>query len=639
MTVLKRFTLLVAAFAVAIAGCSNDDNPAGGGSTDTTAPSITSVTAIDAGHIDVVFDENVQRATAEDVGNYLIVETSTPLSSFKGIATTPGDTLLVSGASLHGDNRTVSLSTDPMTGAPYDMSVTGVKDASGNSINTPVVKSFTGSTDPDITPPAVVSHSPASNATGIAVGTTILITFTEGVTYGSFIAGVTLSSTGGNVTYSADSNDNGVHVIMTPDAPLELNTTYTVTVSGVQDGAGNALAADVSWTFKTTNVVDTTPPTLVSTSPANGAVNVAVDAALSLTFSEAVDQNVLNASAYPQIDAVSFVWSNEGKTLTITPIDPLLDNQQYTITFLPGSFQDLAGNPNTTSTTIRFSTGAALATGSIAGTMSGDPASATAGDPTGARVFAIVGPLANLADLQIAGSTTVAGNNTYTLGNLSDTDYNVLSVKDSNGDGLINPELGDALGAYGVNFSLGDFDPDSVTVAGGSHVTGKDFRLFDFSAISGSISYSGAAAGGNHFVGVGLFNKVGFSPTNDPDYATEAFWPDGIAWSFWQLDFEFPDGQYYVGAFLDANDNFTYDPGSDPVGFYGGLPTPTTITVDSGSDTNDIVIPIVDAPPTTSSHRSVAWRKSTKQAAPAWIRAATSAIKKDAEKDRRAKQW
>ena len=635
MTALKRFALLVTVFAIAIAGCSSDDdNPAGGGSTDTTPPSITSVTAIDAGHIDVVFNENVQRATAEDVDNYIIVETTTPLSSFKEIATTPGDTLVLDSAALNSDNRTVSLSTSPMNAAPYDMSVVGVKDASGNSINTPVLESFTGSIDPDITPPEVVYRSPAPNATNVAVTAQVVITFTEQVDLGSFVGGVTLSSTGGDVPYTAESGGDS-HVTMIPDAPLELNTTYTVTVSGVQDGAGNALAADVSWTFKTTNVVDTTPPTLVSSSPANGAVNVAVDAALSLTFSEAIDQNVLNASAYPEIDAVSFVWSNEGKTLTVTPITPLIDNQQYTIVFLPGAFQDLAGNPNTTSTTIRFSTGAALATGSIAGTMSGDPASATAADPTGARVFAIVGPLANLADLMIAGSTTVAGNNTYTLGNLSDTDYKVLSVKDSNGDGFIDPELGDALGAYGVDFGIGDTDPDSVTIASGSHATGINFQLFDFSAISGSISYSGAHAAEGHFIGVGLFNVAGFDPLNDPDYVTEAFWPDGNQWTFWQLDFEFPDGSYYVGAFLDANDNFAYDAGSDPVGFYGGLPTPTAITVDSGSDTNDIVIPIVDAPPTTSSHASVAWRKSTKHAAPTWIHAATSAIKKDA----RVKQW
>ena len=631
MTALKRFPFLVAVFAVAImVACSDDDSPSGGGPPDTTAPSVASVTAIDANHIDVAFNENVTRTTAEDIDNYVVVETSTPLKGFVGA---PGDSLIVGGASLNSDNRTVSLTTSTMSNAPYDMSVIGVKDASGNAINTPVVEPFTGSIAPDITPPEVVYRSPGPGATGVSVGTSILITFTEPISYSSFVGGVTLSSTGGDVFYSAGSLDEGIHVTMVPNALLELATEYTINMTGVQDAAGNTMA-DLSWTFRTTNTADTTPPTLVSSSPANNAVNVVLDVDLSLTFSEPINQELINIASYPEFGDGSIAWSNGGKTLTFTPTVPLTDDTQYTISALPGSFQDLSGNLNEATTVIRFSTGPALEAGSFAGTMSGHPGSTTAGDPTGARVFGVVGQITTLEDLQIAGSAIVAGNNTFTVGNLADGDYSSLAIKDSNGDGSIDPTLGDALGAYGVDFVGGDPDPDVFNITGGAHVTGIDFRLFDFSAISGSVSYTGAHADENHALFVGLFDKVGFTPASEPVYGFEAFWPDGTAWSFWQLDTAFPDGDYYVGAFLDANDNLTYDAASDPAGFFGGLPTPTTITVANGSDTNGIVIPIVD-PLTTASAQSVAWRKDAKHLAPAWIHNLSAAIKKD----ERAKQW
>jgi len=38
---------------------------------------------------------------------------------------------------------------------------------------------------------------------------------------------------------------------LTPNAPLAVSTTYTATVSGAQDAAGNAMTSPVSWSFTT----------------------------------------------------------------------------------------------------------------------------------------------------------------------------------------------------------------------------------------------------------------------------------------------------------------------------------------------------------------------------------------------------
>ena len=45
---------------------------------------------------------------------------------------------------------------------------------------------------------------------------------------------------------------------LTPNSPLAYETTYTATLSGAQDLAGNAMTT-ATWTF--TTVPDTTPPT------------------------------------------------------------------------------------------------------------------------------------------------------------------------------------------------------------------------------------------------------------------------------------------------------------------------------------------------------------------------------------------
>ncbi|BBH67980.1 hypothetical protein ACTI_46650 [Actinoplanes sp. OR16] len=105
-----------------------------------------------------------------------------------------------------------------------------------------------GAATPDTTPPTVTTRTPASGATGVAATTAVTATFSEPVTSAAIaIAGVpgATSSTANTVTF-------------TPSAALAASTTYTVTVSGAKDAAGNTMAA-TSWSF-TTAATPTTPP-------------------------------------------------------------------------------------------------------------------------------------------------------------------------------------------------------------------------------------------------------------------------------------------------------------------------------------------------------------------------------------------
>ena len=126
--------------------------------------------------------------------------------------------------------------------------------------------------------------------------------------------------------------------------------------------------------------------------------------------------------------------------------------------------------------------------------------------------------------------------------------------------------------------------------------SGIDFEMYDPSAISGVINYTGSAFPGCCYtVYVGAFDTTGFDVNNigDPDFGTEANWWNEPMYAIGGLDEFLTDGTYYVGAYLDGNNNFTLDPG-EPMALYGGM-TPTPITVANGSDALDIDITLSDA--------------------------------------------
>ncbi|MEU4424418.1 N,N-dimethylformamidase beta subunit family domain-containing protein [Actinoplanes sp. NPDC024001] len=110
-----------------------------------------------------------------------------------------------------------------------------------------VVFTPTGS-GPDTTAPIVTAQSPAPGATGVAPGTTVSATFSEPVVAGSPV--VTVTGPSGAVPGSAAYDTASARVTFTPSAALAAPATYTVTVSGARDAAGNTMTS-TSWQFTT----------------------------------------------------------------------------------------------------------------------------------------------------------------------------------------------------------------------------------------------------------------------------------------------------------------------------------------------------------------------------------------------------
>ena len=198
---------------------------------------------------------------------------------------------------------------------------------------------------PAKTPPSVVSVTPSNGAAGVATNTSISATFSETMDPSTIDTTTFMISGGatGTVTYS------GQITTFTPSASLSPSTTYTATITtGVRNSIGIPLSSNYSWSFTTGSSSDTTPPTVSSVSPANGATNVPAGTAsgiITIIFSEAMASSSLTTSTITLSPnpGYSVNYSGGGSTTaTVVPTTFSL-NTTYTVTVTTG-VKDSAGN-------------------------------------------------------------------------------------------------------------------------------------------------------------------------------------------------------------------------------------------------------------------------------------------------------
>jgi len=196
-----------------------------------------------------------------------------------------------------------------------------------------------------VTIPGVVSVTPAQGATGVVINTTITATFSmamnsASITTSTFtVAGPGGTAVAGAVTYS------GSTATFTPSAVLAYGTTYTATITtGAMSPGGAELIGPYVWSFTTI----TPPPSVLSTIPANGAVNVPIGQVLSATFSEPMASGTFSATTFTLSvtdgAAVTGTVAYAGGVATFTPMDALAYSTSYTATITTG-VTSLGGTP------------------------------------------------------------------------------------------------------------------------------------------------------------------------------------------------------------------------------------------------------------------------------------------------------
>jgi hypothetical protein len=237
---------------------------------------------------------------------------------------------------------------------------TGVKDQAGNPMASNYVWTFTTGSSADTTAPTIGSTSPSDTATGIATNAALSATFSEvmdptTITSSTFtLTGPGATPVAGTVTYS------GTTAVFQPTSALAPNTEYLATITtGVKDLAGNPMASNYAWTFTTGSSADATAPTIGSTNPANGAVDVAGDSTISATFSEEMDPATITTSTFtltgPGTTPVAGTVNYSGTTAVFQPTSALAHNTEYTATITTEA-KDLAGNSITSNYIWTFKT-------------------------------------------------------------------------------------------------------------------------------------------------------------------------------------------------------------------------------------------------------------------------------------------
>ena len=196
----------------------------------------------------------------------------------------------------------------------------------------------------------------------------------------SIQATVNKSATAG--VYTSLTNPYPEQDVRSSGSPLFTSDGYLV---GVR--AATTLWADIGFLYSfitsklssnnslITGTKDTTPPTLTSTSPADEALRVAIDANLTLIFSEAITRGAgtleLKNSAGTIIESFNIATSTRvivsGSTLTVDPFSDLAYSTGYRLEISPGTIKDSSGNSYEGTTAYNFTTAWKKPTVSIEG--------------------------------------------------------------------------------------------------------------------------------------------------------------------------------------------------------------------------------------------------------------------------------
>ncbi len=334
-----------------------------GAGPDVIAPTVSSTDPANAA-TGVAFNKKISATFSELMDSLTINATTFALAN-----TTAGGTKLTGTVTYTGTTAMFSPSVDLLPNTTYTATITtGAKDLAGNRLVSNYTWSFTTGAAPDIILPTVVSTDPLKDAVGVPFNKKITATFSKTMDASTIssttfsLANTTLggSSVQGTVTYS------GTTAVFSPGVILLPNTTYTAVITtAAKDMAGNGLLNNYIWSFTTGAGPSIIPPVVISTDPANLAINVPLTKKIGATFSEAMDPMTISTATFSVVNTtlggitVPGTVSYSGTTAVFSPASSLSSGITYTATISTGA-KDLAGNAMVSSYNWSFTTGAAL---------------------------------------------------------------------------------------------------------------------------------------------------------------------------------------------------------------------------------------------------------------------------------------
>jgi YD repeat-containing protein len=247
---------------------------------------------------------------------------------------------VVGNYSVSPDGQTISfLPTTPLAvSSTFSISFAnrGITDLSGNLLSGAGLSflGFRTGTAANTTGPSVTGVSPANGLAGVPINSQVVVQFSEPVDELT-INQVTLSGGGETVNVISRLSNANQMLTLIPVVPLNTNTTYTVSVTGIKDLSGNALTAPSTTTFTTGATADLTLPSVTTASPADGAVGVPTKSVIQLQFNKRVNPLTVAFGVFP-LSNFNFVQgtiavSADGLTATFTPNAALSPSTSYSV--------------------------------------------------------------------------------------------------------------------------------------------------------------------------------------------------------------------------------------------------------------------------------------------------------------------
>ncbi|HSP52604.1 MAG TPA: peroxidase family protein [Cryobacterium sp.] len=266
----------------------------------------------------------------------------------------------ITGYTVRAFNGATLASTTPVTGNVGTVLVSGLTNGTAYTFDVAAVNaagtSAFSARSVAVTPraefvaPTVTARTPVSGARSVSQTANLTATFSEpvtGVNGTTFVLRLGATVIPSAVTYNAATRV----ATLNPNATLAADSTFTATLSGITDLAGNPMAAS-SWTFITGPA-----PTITSMNPRPGENGVGRNRDVVVRFSEAITGVSATTVRITRVSDGSVVagtirLTNANRVVTINPNATLLANTRYrvTITGGTGDVRDLAGNPLTTRT-------------------------------------------------------------------------------------------------------------------------------------------------------------------------------------------------------------------------------------------------------------------------------------------------
>ena len=231
---------------------------------------------------------------------------------------------------VEADGRTLTLvpAQALAVGRRYCLYVYGVEDMTGNSVRE--ARYFAAAMTADHQAPQVRGFSIEQQQRDVPIDPQLQVQFDEALS-ALRLDDIRLKQGDESIDVKRELSDDRMTVTLRLIRPLLAHTDYVLEVDAVEDLSGNRLATPQTLTFHTADKADLQPPQVLEVSPAENALEVGLNAAIVLSFSERLNPLTLDEQALTLLDtvsgrtvAVNRELSADGRRVTLTPKLPLI---------------------------------------------------------------------------------------------------------------------------------------------------------------------------------------------------------------------------------------------------------------------------------------------------------------------------